>query len=183
MSGSGGKHGLARKRSWRQARLARKRSWRTRRLRPVHNRGAWVRGWSRWGAKLRRVGASKRIHASKRRACVSMSGRRGKHGWVRGRLVPHSTPIVRSTGPEQNGGTWVRGWSRWGAKQLGVDPSARILASQSSACVCQCGDSMDRWVRGRLADWSGAVHCHWPTGTWVRGWSRSCAKLLKPAGK
>ena len=39
MSGSGGKHGLARKRSWRQARLARKRSWRTRRLRPVHNRG------------------------------------------------------------------------------------------------------------------------------------------------
>jgi len=107
---------------------------------------------------------------------------RGKHGWVRGRLVPDSTPIVRSTGPEQNGGTWVRGWSRWGAKQLGVDPSARILASQSSACVCQCGDSMDRWVRGRLADWSCAVHCHWPTGTWVRGWSRSCAKLLKPAG-
>ena len=41
-----------------------------------------------------------------------------------------TTPIVRSTGPEHNGGTWVRGWSRWGAKQLGLDPSARILASQ-----------------------------------------------------
>ena len=123
---------------------------------PLHKGGACVSGWPWVGAKQLGVDPSERIIASKCRACVCHVRQSGHAGLgAREACEPHSAPIAHSTGPVHNGGACVRGWSRWGAEQLGVDPSERIRASKCRACVCHVGQSGHAGLSAREA--CGAV--------------------------
>ena len=88
------------------------------------------------------------------------------------------------TGAVHTGGAWVRGWSRSHAIcWKWIRARASLLANSAHVFASAGSRGKHGGVHGRPQTGLAALRSHWPSacygGAWVRGWSRSRAKLLE----